>query len=112
MPFPVPGLPDVTASHAALLAAVHWQCAAAVTAKLPDPLSLPSDALPGEISIAQLPRPSSTTDTVWPAIVSVPVRAASDGFAVRLTLTAPVPVPLAPLVIDIQPRSEVAVQVH
>jgi hypothetical protein len=49
VPFPVPGLPDVTWSHEVLLVADHWQCSAAVTAKVPVALSLPNDALVGEI---------------------------------------------------------------
>ena len=78
------------------------------------PVSLPSsnDALVGESSMVQLPRPSCETETFWPATVSVPVRAASDELAVRLTLTTPFPVPFAPLVTDIQPRSEAAVHVQ
>ena len=70
------------------------------------------DAVDGESSSVQLPRPSCTTETFCPAMVSVPVRAASDALAVKLTFTTPFPVPFAPLVIDIQPRSETAVQEH
>ena len=60
----------------------------------------------------QAPSPSSCTDTECPAIVRVPLRAASDGLGVRLTLTTPLPVPFEPLVIDIQPRSDAAVHVQ
>jgi hypothetical protein len=44
--------------------------------------------------------------------VSVPVRDASDWFAVTLTVTTPFPVPFAPLVIDIHPRSDAALHVQ
>ena len=79
-----------------------------MTAKLPFAASLLNDALLGEISSVHVPRPSCTTDTFWPATVSVPVRAVSDELAVRLTFTTPFPVPFAPAVIDIQPLSEAA----
>ena len=112
VPVPVPGLPEVTASHAELLVADHGQCAGAVTVRIPAAASLLNDALLGEISSMQVPRPSCTTDTVWPATVSMPARAVSDEFAVRVTLTTPFPVPFAPLVIEIQPRSDVAAHVQ
>jgi hypothetical protein len=44
--------------------------------------------------------------------VSVPERSDVVLFAVTLTSTTPVPEPLAPLAMVIQPRSELAVQVH
>src|SRR6266516_246138 len=102
----------MTASHVALLAADHWQCAGAVTATLPEPPSLVKDALPGEMSIVQGARPSTRTVTTWPAMAKVPVRTESPGLGETLTLTVPVPVPLAPLTMDIQARSETAVHVH
>ena len=109
---PVPGLPDVTLSQAASLVADHGQCAAAFTKKLPVVLSSVKDALLGEISSVQASRPSSRTVTDWPAMVSVPVRTASVVFGGTLTLTTPLPLPFAPLVIEIQPLSETAVQVQ
>ena len=109
---PVPGLPDVTVSQPALLAADHPQCAAAVTAKLPLALSSVTEAWLGAMSIVQASRPSSRTDTDCPAIVKEPVRRASAGFAVTLTFTTPFPVPLEPLVMDIQALSETAVHVQ
>ena len=112
MPFPVPGLPDVTRSHAELLVADHGHVVGATTAKLPVAPTLLKDALLGEISIVQGSRASSRTDTDRPAIVSVTVRTVSVGFAVTLTLTAPFPVPVAPLAIVIQPLSDAAVHVQ
>jgi hypothetical protein len=112
VPFPTPGLPAVTLSHAAPLVADHGQLAGALTAKLPVALSLLKDALVGEISMVQGTTPSSRTATNWPAMVSVPVRSAVAALGVTLTLTTPPPLPLEPLVMDIQPLSDAAVHVH
>jgi hypothetical protein len=112
LPLPVPGLPPVTLSHAALLVADHGQPSGALIAKLPDASSLSNDALLGEMSTAQGTRPWTCTATDSPATVSVPVRTAPVGFEETVTLTVPAPLPLAPLVMDIQPRSDVAVHVQ
>jgi hypothetical protein len=48
------------------------------------------------------------TDRASPATVSVPVRPALAAFAAALNVTAPVPVPLAPLAIDSQLDCELA----
>ena len=48
---------------------------------------------------------------VWPAIVSVPVRA-SPSFDATLKVTVPLPVPDAPLVTAIQSTPDVAVHEH
>ena len=45
-------------------------------------------------------------------MVNVPVRTVFVGFEETVTLTVPAPLPLAPLVMDIQPLSDVAVHVH
>jgi hypothetical protein len=45
-------------------------------------------------------------------MVNVPVRTVSVGFEETVTLTVPPPLPLAPLVMDIQPLSDVAVHVQ
>jgi hypothetical protein len=109
VPFPLPELPDVTLTQGAPAVAVHAQCAGADTPNRPMSLPSSNDAVVAESSTVQAPRPSCATATFCPAIVSVPLRAASDEFAVTLTLTIPLPVPLAPAVIDIHPRSETAV---
>ena len=59
VPFPVPGLPDVTLSQAAPLVVDHWQPAGVLTVKLPVALSLLKDALLGEMSIVQGSAPAS-----------------------------------------------------
>ena len=50
--------------------------------------------------------------TVWPATVSVPVRAAPVVLAATLNVTEPMPDPLAPAVTVIQDVVVVAVQEH
>jgi hypothetical protein len=52
------------------------------------------------------------TVKVWPATVSVPVRALDDEFAVTEKLTDPLPVPVAPVVTVIHAALLLAVQVH
>jgi hypothetical protein len=52
------------------------------------------------------------TAMAWPPTLSVPARSAAALFGPTATLTVPDPVPLEPLVIDIQARSEVAVHAH
>jgi hypothetical protein len=59
VPLPIPGLPDVMASQAALLVADQTQCDDEVTANVPLALSLLNEAWLGEISIVQGPAPSS-----------------------------------------------------
>ena len=112
VPFPLPGLPDVTRNHVTALVAAHSQPPGALTAKLPVASPLLNDALGGEMSIVQGTTPSSRTATDRPAMVSVPLRSAVAVLGVTLTLTTPPPLPLDPLVIDIQPLSDVAVHVH
>jgi hypothetical protein len=109
---PVPVLPDVTAIHIAVLVADHWQDCPALTPNVPLALSLPNEALAGEMSIVQGGTPSSRTATAWPAIVSVPVRSAVLLFGARLAVTTPFPDPLAPLVMLIHPLSDVALHEH
>src|SRR5262249_33749192 len=50
--------------------------------------------------------------TACPAIVSVADRALALAFSVKATVTVPLPVPGAPPVIEIHPRSDAAVQAH
>ena len=109
---PTPGLPPVTLSHVKLLMAVQGQLPGALTVKLPVASSLLNDALLGEMSRVQATKPSSCTETDSPAMVNVPVRTVLVGFEETVTLTVPAPLPLAPLVMDIQPLSDVAVHVH
>lgn len=72
VPLPLPAAPDAIVSHDALLVAVHVQPAAAVTATLPSPPPAPIDCVSG--SIAYVHPCDCVTVTVWPPMVSVPVR--------------------------------------
>ena len=66
----------------ALLTAVHGQAlSAAVKLTVPVPAALESDALV-ESSVNEQELPNWFTVNVWPAIVSVPLRALDPGFAV------------------------------
>ena len=56
--------------------------------------------------------PAWVTVTVWPATVNVALRDEAAVFAVAVTLTAPLPDPLAPLVTVNQLALLVAVHVH
>ena len=49
VPFPLPGLPDVTRNHVTALVAAHSQPPGALTAKLPVASLLLKDALGGDI---------------------------------------------------------------
>jgi hypothetical protein len=95
VPLPEPLAPAVTVIHVALLTVVHAQPVAAVTVAEPVPPPAPIDCEVGEIVGAQ-DAAASLTVKVFPPIVSVPLRAVVDGFAVALNATDPVPLPDAP----------------
>ena len=58
------------------------------------------------------PVPACVTETAWPPTLSVAVRLAAAVFAAMLKVTAPTPVPLAPLVTVSHDTVVVAVQEH
>jgi hypothetical protein len=65
--------------HAALLAAVHAHVAPAVTVTEPVPPAAAGEALVGAITYVQVGTGGAAacvTVKVWPAIVTIPVRAA------------------------------------
>jgi hypothetical protein len=99
----------VIVTQLALLAAVHWQLAGAVTAMFPVAASLLYEALAGEMSTEQGGCAPWRTVIDWPATVTVPERAASVGFGSAVTRTVPFPLPEAPFAIESQSRSSVAV---
>jgi len=110
VPLPVPLLPDVIVSHVALLAAVHPHPEAVDTAiEVPAPPAALIDCATGSIEYEQ--PVAWFTVNVWPAIVSVPVRALPV-FAATLNETLPSPVPLAPEVIVSHAALLVAVQLQ
>ena len=97
VPGPVPLAPAVTVTHAASLLAVHAQPLGAVTVTEPDPPVAASAWLVAE-SVEVHVTPAWVIVTVWPAIVSVAVRAVALVLAAALNVTVPEPVPLAPAV--------------
>ena len=97
VPVPLPLAPLVTVNHdVLLLTPVHAHPAGAVTAVDPVPPPATTDWLVG--AAHRCSAAAWVTVNVWPAIVSVPVRALVFGLAAALNATVPVPLPLAPLV--------------
>ena len=81
VPLLVPLLPTLIVSHAALLVAVHEQVEGAVTRTVTVVPPAGAVALAGLIDWLQVAAPDDCVIvSVWPAIVSVPTRAA-PGFA-------------------------------
>ena len=110
VPFPDPLLPEVIVSQPALLAAVQAHPAVVDTAiEVPAPPAALNDCATGSIEYEQLAAWFSVK--VWPAIVSVPVRALPE-FDATLKVTVPLPVPLLPDVIVSQPALLAAVHGH
>jgi hypothetical protein len=96
VPAPVPLAPAVTVSQAALLVDVQVHPLPAETDVLVDCAEAPTERLVGEIEYEQAA--ACVTVNVWPATVSVPVRAVVAVLAAALKETVPLPEPLAPLV--------------
>ncbi len=113
VPLPLPLAPDVIVSQASLLVAVQLQPAAVVTLLLPEPAPAPGVSDVGETEKVQGGgAPAWVTVTVWPAMVSVPVRGDVDVFAAMENATAPFPLPPVPDVMVIQEALLVAVHVQ
>ena len=110
-PLPLPLAPDVMVSHGLLLVAVHVQPPAVVTVVLLTLAGAPGVSVAGDTAKVQ-GTPAWVTVTVWPATVSVPVRAAVPVFAAIEKVTLPFPLPLAPDVIVSQASLLVAVQLQ
>jgi hypothetical protein len=93
-----------------LLVAVHAHEAGAVTATVLAPPSTTTCLLVGAMAYVQATAAAAwLTKKVWPAMVMVLVRAAPL-LAATLKLTAPLPLPAAPLVTVIQGALLTAVQ--
>ena len=108
LPLPVPDAPVEIDSHDALLVAVHAHPLAAVTAiDVPAPPAAPAVCDEGLIVYEQ--PCACVTVNVCPAMVSVPLRCAPV-FAAAVYETLPLPVPLAPFVIESHDALLVAVQ--
>jgi hypothetical protein len=91
VPLPVPLAPDVIVIHGAFAAAVHEQEPLPTTLNEPPPPPAGTDC-PGADSTRVQPLDWLMVN-VWPAMVAVPVRAASV-FASTVTCTVPLPDPL------------------
>ena len=110
LPLPEPDVEVENVTQLAGLCAVHAQPEPAVMAIVPVPELEATDALVGEIAY---PHPAAcVTVTAWPATVSTPERDCVVALAATEYETVPDPVPLAPLVIDIQDTALVAFQVQ
>jgi hypothetical protein len=107
-PAPLPLAPAVMAIHEALLVADHAQLPEADTETSMAPPAAPTDWLVGPIEYEQAAA-AWVTVNVWPATVSVPVRAVPV-FAATFAATAPLPLPLAPAAIETKGALLVAVQ--
>ena len=84
VPLPPPLLTDVMVSQLILLLAVHAQpTPLEVKSKLPVPLPTGTEA-PVDESVNAHPAATWFTVKVWPAIVSVPLRGVTVGFAATL----------------------------
>ena len=109
VPLPVPLLPLTTTIQDALLLTDHSQPDAVATEM---GLEFTPEAEAEMLSCDNVyVHPACATLTVFPATVSVPVRARLV-FAGTLNLTLPLPVPLAPDTIEIQAALLVAVQLQ
>ena len=110
-PMPDPLAPLVTEIHVACGVddQPHWVPATMLTVLLPETGS--TVKLVGVTLYEQVPA-SCVTDTVCPAMVSVPVRGAPVGFCWTMNVTAPMPEPVAPLLTVIQPTALTAVHEH
>jgi hypothetical protein len=112
VPLPLSGEPDTIEIQVTLLAAVQAQLPAADTDS--EELAIPAaatDTLVGLTVPVQDDAAAWLMVTVWPAIVSVPVRAAPV-LAEALNPTEPLPLPLEPDVIDSHAALLTAVHVH
>ena len=111
VPFPLPVPPAVTLIHGTPLTALQLHPPAACTANVVDPPAAGRAARSGK-SVAAQPSSPCVTVNVSPAIASVPVRAAPLDAATTVKRTIPLPVPLAPCVMDIHVAELAAVQGH
>jgi hypothetical protein len=93
----VPVAPESIVIHGALLAAVHAHPAPDVTFTVPLVAVSGAETLDGEI-VVEHDALCWVTETVWPAMVRVPVREPLPVLAANESETTPLPVPAAPAV--------------
>jgi hypothetical protein len=82
----------------------------AVTVTLTVPPPAPTSQLGGVTEYEQATPPAWVTVTVWPAMVSVPVRGLLAGFSAIAKVTVPGPLPLLPAVMVSHAAPLLAVQ--
>jgi hypothetical protein len=110
LPLPTPVPPLVTESHAADEVADHEQAAPVVTATDPVDAADPADTLVGASVMSHVP--VWVTLTVWPAIVSDPVRGAVVELAATSKVTPPLPELFGPAPAVTVIQAELLVAVH
>jgi hypothetical protein len=108
---PDPEEPLVMVTHDAPLDAVRAQPVVVVTVKVADPPPVANDADVG-VSVKLHEAAACVTVTVWPAIVTVPVRDAVAVLPATESDTVPLPAPDAPAVTVIQDALLLAVHVQ
>ncbi len=108
-PMPDPLAPAVTVIQDVVVVVVQEQDVPEVTLRVRLLASASTAKLVG-VRVAEQPVAPWVTVTVWPATVTVPVRAVPVVLAATLNVTEPMPDPLAPAVTVIQDVVVVAVQ--
>ena len=113
VPLPLPLTPDVMVSQASLLVAVQLQPVAVVTLALLELAAAAGFSEVGDtVNVHGGGAAAWVTVTVWPAMVSVPVRGVVAVFASIEKATVPLPLPLTPDVMVSQASLLVAVQLQ
>jgi len=110
-PMPDPLAPAVTVIHDVVVVAVHEQDVPAVTLSVRLVAVASTVKLTG-VTVPVQPTIPRLTVTVWPPTVNVPVRELPVVFCAMENVTEPMPEPVAPLVIVIQPVVVVALHEH
>jgi len=93
VPLPDPVAPAVTVIQLTLLDVVQVQPLPAVIENDPLPPAAGTDRDAGEIMYEHDVDPGCVTDTIWPAIMIVPVRDAVPVFGATPNVTVPLPEP-------------------
>lgn len=107
-PIPEPAAPLVMVIQLVAVVAVHGQDVPETTLSV-RLLAIASTAKLTGVAVDAQPVAACVTVTVWPAAVNVPVRGVPVVFCAMENVTAPIPDPVAPLVMAIHPVPVVAV---
>jgi len=113
VPLPVPLAPDVMETHERVSVVVQLQPAAVVTLTLPVPAAAAGVSKVGAaVKVHGGGAPACVTVTVWPATVTLAVRGEVDVLAVNEKMVVPLPMPVAPELIEIQETLSDAAQLQ